>query len=223
MLRASGETIEGQIPGDWFDVFVDDQHNLVVLLMDIRADADSPDDFLGSLIKDTRAALLRHDPLHAAVSDLELRLATQPSAEAGLSILRISQRDARVELLNAGMPAIANVGPGGQLDLYPALSGPVGRRVAEVHPYELLPLVWGGSWLAVSEAVLNNSLDSEHVAALCTKLDLQGQGLSLAGTSSEDLHDALRAQLGATRFRRNGGTTVIVAADPGARFQSGID
>ena len=43
--------------------------------------------------------------LHAVVAELEMQLAIHPGVETGLVILRLSQRDARVELLNAGMPA----------------------------------------------------------------------------------------------------------------------
>ena len=222
MLRASAETIEGPRPCDWFDVFVDERGNLVVLLMDLSSSADSSDGFLASLMRETRAALRQHEPLHSVVNGLEMQLAAHPGVEASLVILRISQRDAKVELLNAGMPAVANAGPGGRLDLYPALSTPVGRRVGEVHPYELLPLVWGGTWLTVSDGMMNGSLDTENVAALCAKLDLAGQGLALAAASSDELYDAFQGVLTSARFLRDDATGVIVGADPAARFQSGI-
>ncbi len=222
MLRASAETIEGPRPSDWFDVFVDDRGDLVVLLMDIHSSAESTDAFVVALLKETRAGLRLHEPLHAVVNGLEMQLAAHPGVEAGLIILRVSQRDARVELLNAGMPAIANACPGGRLDLYPALSGPVGRRVGEVHAYELVPLVWGGTWLAASDGMLNGSLDTENVAALCAKLDLAGQGLALASSSSDELYDAFQGLLTQTRFLRDDATGVLVAADAVTRFQSGI-
>lgn len=223
MLRASGETIEGPRHSDWFDVFIDDHSNLVVLIMDLRS-GDAPESFVRAIVKDTRAALQRHERLHAVVNDLEMQLAAQPGVEAGLTILRIAQRDAKVEVLNAGMPAIANSGPGtgGRIDLYAALSGPVGRRVGEVHPYELVPLVWGGSWLAVSDGMMNGSLDPDNVTALCAKLDLAEQGLTLAGLTSDELYDAFQVVLPAVRFLRDDATGVVVVADPGARFRSGI-
>jgi hypothetical protein len=222
MLRASGETIDGPRPSDWFDVFVDDRGDLVGLLMDVRSSAESSDDFLATLVQDTKTALRRCDALHQVVGELEMMLATHPGVETGLVILRVSQRDARVEMLNAGMPAIANAGPGGRLDMYPALSSPVGRRVGEVHAYELVPLVWGSTWLAVSDGMLNGSLDSENVAALCAKLDLAGRGLSLASASSDELYDAFQRVLSAARFLRDDATGVFVGADAAARFQSGI-
>ncbi len=120
----------------------------------------------------TKNALQRQEPLHTVVAELEMQLAVHPGVEAGLVILRLSQRDARVEVLNAGMPAVANASPGGRLDFHPAQSGAIGRRIGEVHPYELVPLHWGGTWLTVSDGMLNGSLHEDDVAALCVKLDL---------------------------------------------------
>ncbi len=222
MLRASGETIEGPRPSDWFDAFVDDRGDLVVLLMDVRSSAESPADFLATLLGNTRTSLRRCDPLHAVVGELEMQLSIHPGVETGLVILRLSQRDARVELLNAGMPAVANARPGGRLDLYPALSSPVGRRVGEVHPYELVPLVWGGTWLSISDGMMNGSLDTQNVAALCAKLDLANRGLTLASASSDELYDAFQHVLSAARFLRDDATGVLVSADAAARFQSAI-
>lgn len=222
MLRASGETVDGPRPSDWFDVFVDDRGDVVALLMDLRSSAESSDEFLATLARDTKAALLRGSALHEVVSNLEMQMAIYPGTEAGLIVLRLSQRDARVEMLNAGMPAIANTGPGGRLDVYPALSGPVGHRVGEVHPYELVPLLWGGTWLAVSDGMMNGSLDTNNVAALCAKLDLGSRGLALASSSSDELYDEFQHVLSAPRFLRDDATGVLIGADAGARFQSGI-
>ena len=140
MLRAGGETIEGPRPCDSFDVFVDEAGNLVVLLMDVHASVELSGAFAASLMRETRGALHAHQPLHAVVSALQMQLAARPGVEVSLAILRVSQREAKVELLNAGMPPFANAGPGEHVVLHAALSGPVGRRVGEVHPYELVPL-----------------------------------------------------------------------------------
>ncbi len=83
MLRASGETIEGPRPSDWFDAFVDSRGDLVVLLMDVRSSAESSEEFLATLVRDTRAALHRGDALHAVVGDLEMMLAAHPGVETG--------------------------------------------------------------------------------------------------------------------------------------------
>src|SRR4051812_10346728 len=84
MLRASGETMEGPRPSDWFDVFLDDQGDLVALLMDVRSSAESADDFLATLVRSTRSALRRCEALHTVVGELEMQLATHPGTEAGL-------------------------------------------------------------------------------------------------------------------------------------------
>jgi hypothetical protein len=222
MLRASGETIEGPRPSDWFDVFVDEHDNLVAVLLDVRSSAESPPAFLAGLMQTAKDALSQAQPLHTIVGELEMHLAVHPGVEAGLLILRISQRDAKVELLNAGMPAVVNTSPGGRLDFYAAQSSAIGRRVGEVHPYELIPLRWGGTWLAVSDGMLNGALDEESVATLCGRLELANLGLSLAQASAEALYDAFQDALSAPRFLRDDATGILIAADAAARFQSGI-
>jgi hypothetical protein len=222
MLRASGETVEGPRPSDWFDVFVDEHDSLVLVLLDVRSSAESPPSFLASLMQTTKAGLERALPLHTVVAELEIELAVHPGVEAGLVVLRISQRDAKVELLNAGMPAVVNTSPGGRLDFYAAQSSAVGRRVGEVHPYELIPLRWGGTWLAVSDGMLNGASDEESVATLCGRLDLGNRGLALAQSSAETLYDTFQGVLSAARFLRDDATGILIAADAAARFQSGI-
>jgi hypothetical protein len=223
MLRASGETIEGPRPSDSFDVFVDEAGDLVVLLMDFHAAVEPSDAFGATLMQETRRALFEHRPLHAVVNALEMQLAARPGEEAGLSVLRVSQRDAKVEALNAGMPAFANAGPGEHVALHAALSGPVGRRVGEIHPYELLPLAWGSTWLIVSDGMTNGSLAPEHVGALCTALNLCEQGLALVEATADEQYDTFQGLLTAGRFVRDDATFILVSADPDARFQSGID
>src|SRR6478609_5712636 len=213
MLRASGQTVDGPRPSDWFDVFVDERGNLVLALLDVRSSMESPQSFLVALMQNTKAALQRNDALHTVVADLEIQLAAHPGVEAGLLILRISQQDARVELLNAGMPAVVNTSPGGRLDFYPAQSSAVGRRVGEVHPYELLPLRWGGTWLTVSDGMVNGSLSEDSVATLCEKLDLAERGVLLAQASTEDLYDTFQDVLSAARFLRDDATGIVVSAD----------
>ena len=221
MLRASGETIEGPRPSDSFDVFVDQEGDLVVLLIDVQTPLEASDSFVSALMREARDALYERSALHNVVNGLEMQLAARPGVEAGLIVLRLSQRDAKVEVLNAGMPAISNAGPGEHVTLHPALSGAVGKRVGEVHPYELVPLAWGSTWLAVSDGVLNGSLDPENVSALCAKLELTQRGLALTIASPDEQYDAFQAVLPAARFLRDDATFVLVSADPGARFQSG--
>ena len=222
MLRASAKTALGPKPCDGCDIFIDDVGNLVILLLDVRSSAESSERFAATLMRDTRAALVGHQALHSVVNALEMQLATFPGVEVGLVVLRLSQRDAKVEVLNAGMPAVANAGPG-RLELYPALSSPVGRRVGEVHPYELVPLAWGSTWLSVSDGMVNGSLDPENVTALCAQLDLAKCGPALAAQTGDELCDSFQVLLTSMRLLRDDATAVVVAADPSARFQSGID
>jgi hypothetical protein len=190
--------------------------------MDVQTPLEASDGFLTSLMSEACEALREHCALHALVNGLEMQLAARPGVEVGMIVLRLSQRDARVEILNAGMPPIAVAGPGEHVTLHPALSGAVGRRVGEVHPYELVPLSWGSTWLAVSDGVLNGSLDPEDVTALCAKLGLTQRGLALTTATADEQYDAFQAVLPATRFLRDDATFVLVSADPAARFKSGV-
>ncbi len=70
--------------------------------------------------------------------------------------------------------------------------------------------------------MLNGSLETANVAALCTKLDLEQRGLSLAQASPEDLYDVFQDALSPARFVRDDASGVLIAADAAARFQSGI-
>lgn len=222
MLRAAGDTVRGPRPTDSLSLFVDQQGDLVVLLLDLQTPlADS--DLLGSsLMSEAREALDKHAALHSVVGALEMQLGARPGVEVGLLVLRVSQRDARVELLNAGMPPVASAGPGERVSVHPALSDALGRRVGDVHPYELVPLAWGSTWLAVSDGALNGSFDPEGVRVLCSQLGLTEGDLPLSTAASVGQYDAFRALLPAAPFRRDDATLVLVSADPQMRFKSGI-
>jgi hypothetical protein len=83
-------------------------------------------------------------------------------------------------------------------------------------------LRWGGTWLAVSDGMLNGFSSEDSIAALCRKLELESRGLLLAQASSEDLYDVFQGVLSAARFVRDDATGVLIAADAAARFPSGI-
>jgi hypothetical protein len=95
--------------------------------------------------------------------------------------------------------------------------------VGEIHPYELLPLAWGSTWLIVSDGMTSGSLAPEHVGALCTALNLCEQGLALVEATADEQYDTFQGLLTAARFVRDDATFILVSADPDARFQSGID
>jgi len=223
MLRVSGETIEGPRPSDLFDVFTDAVGDLVLVLLDVRSVTDTSASFLANLMRGLRVALEEHEPLHLVVNELEMQLAARPGIEAGAIILRVSQRDARVELLNAGMPPLAQAIPGGALDLHPALSNAVGRRIGEVHPYEVVPLVWGATWLALSDGMTGGSLDGAAVQDVCEKLALGAKGAELAEGTRENVYDAMQAALPTARFSRDDASCVFVASGGSGRFKSGIE
>jgi hypothetical protein len=222
MLRASGETLEGPRPSDLFDLVIDAQGDLTLVLIDLHAGADTPGSQLGNAMRKAREALEAREPLHAVVSALELYFAEHPGLEAGISLLRFSQATSRVEILNAGMPPIAHLAPGAHFSLHAALSSPIGRKVGEVHAYELVPLIWGGVWLIASDGFTAGSLDPEPLRELAAKLDLAGSGRALSAQNSEGFYDKLLAAVPRARFLRDDATLVVVCADPNSRFESGI-
>ncbi|MEP7048809.1 MAG: hypothetical protein ABJB12_00585 [Pseudomonadota bacterium] len=219
MLQAKGETVAGAQPSDFLDVFVDQEGDLVVLLLDLQAPPEASEAFSNSLMREAREALEKHTALHSLVNRLEVLLAARPRMEVGLLVLRLSERDARVEILNAGMPAVASAGPGDHVAVYPALSDALGRRVGEVHPYELVPLAWGSTWLALSDGALDGSAEPDRVAALCAALDLTKRGSSLTAEGSDEHHEALQALLPRAQPGRADATLVLVSSDPPMRFK----
>lgn len=222
MLRASGETLEGPRPSDLFDLVIDSQGDLTLVLIDLHVGAETPGSQLGAAMRRVREALEALEPLHAVASALELYFAEHPGLEAGVSLLRFSQATSRVEILNAGMPPIAHVAPGEHFVLHAALSSPIGRKLGEVHAYELVPLIWGGVWLIASDGFTGGSLDPEPVRELATKLDVVGGGRELSARGSEGFYDKLLETLPRARFLRDDATLVVVCADPDLRFESGI-
>ena len=223
MLRASGETIEGPRHCDSFDVFVDEAGDLVVLLMDVHASVEPSDSFVASLLCDARSALHAHQPLHTVINALEMQLAARPGEEVALAIVRFSQRDAKVELLNAGMPALANAGPAEHVALHAALSGPVGRRVGEVPSLRAFAiglgqhLARGLRWHA--ERFPRPGRRPRDVCQTRASRQWPVVDDSQRGRAVRRLSGSAP---GSTRFLRDDATFILVSADPGTRFQSAI-
>ncbi|HEY2404365.1 MAG TPA: SpoIIE family protein phosphatase [Polyangiaceae bacterium] len=221
MLRVSGETLEGPRPSDLFEVVVDSQGDLTLVLLDVHAPGDSSERALCQAMDRVREALEAREPLHSAVTNLELSFAEWPGREAGIGLLRFSQASSRVEILNAGMPPIMHVVPGGHVTMHHALSTPVGRRVGEVHAYELVPLIWSGVWLIASDGFTNGSLDADPMRELSAKLAIVECGLELSAHTSAEFYDRL-LQVPRARFLRDDATAIVVFADPKSRFESGF-
>jgi hypothetical protein len=87
----------------------------------------------------------------------------------------------------------------------------------------VVPLVWGSTWLAVSDGFTSGSDHPEVVRRLAEELELNERGLTLSGHTPDGLYDLLAGRLtDSGRFSRDDATLVLVGADPHARRDSGF-
>jgi hypothetical protein len=222
MVGVSGAVLRGTPETDACGLVVDEEGSVCVFVVKVTGAAARPDMPALAAAAVGVAAKARL-PIYELLGDLR-RFAASESANLGLSLLRITARDSRVEILNAGMPAIVRLLPGEAPTVYQSRSGPVGNRFAEVHAYELTSLVWGSAWLLTSDGVTAGSLDPVILLR-----GIAGSGLT---QSAHELVDAQIARVeGATlalsaacgETAGDDRTLVVVSADPRRRFESGIE
>lgn len=176
---------------------------------------------LRGALRSARKPLLASAPLQEVVSAVVAE-ASSAGFEIGVGLVRISQSESRVEILNAGMPPIA-CSTEQRVFVYSPRSRAVGRDDDQGHPYEVVPLVWGSTWLLASSGLTGGSLLPDPVQHLCERLELRTRGLELATQTPDELRDTLIARNpDSRRCARDDATLVLIAADPHARLQSGI-
>jgi hypothetical protein len=121
------------------------------------------------------------------------------------------------------MPPLACALPGGNITVHPVLSSPLTSTTTMPPPVEVVPLVWGSTWMAVSDGFTSGSDHPEVVKRLAMDLELRERGLALSQQTPDALYDVLASRLAESgRFSRDDATLVLIGADPNARFQSGI-
>ncbi|HET9954296.1 MAG TPA: SpoIIE family protein phosphatase [Polyangiaceae bacterium] len=161
LLRVSGATWAEASDKTSINVMIDDHAELCAVLLEVHPQTDraavpsegsSPAALLAEVQDLVLEALTQRAPLYEVVSSTRKFCAAHAGCEVGIALMRLSQRDSRAEILNAGMPAIVWIAPDAEIVLHPALSGRIGHTPGEVHAYELCPLVWGSSWLMMSES-----------------------------------------------------------------------
>lgn len=211
-------TLSGRRTSDAVEIVRADDDRTGVVLLDVRAARDT-DALRARLATVAHASLVAHEPMHLLVASLRKVVCDAVAASVGVVALRISTLDARVELLNAGMPPVACVLPDGHLLDFPALSGDVGPRVHKAHPYELIPLTLGSTWIACSDGATQGSL--EDAADLWSSLGLPESAGDLAGASREQLAARLGATLGPAPFSEDA-SLVVVPTRQHVRSASGI-
>jgi hypothetical protein len=222
MLHVSGANARSATDTDAYEVIVDDRAELTLVLLDFDSAEGPKPDLKTEALRVVVEAVKARKPMYEIVSALRTFSAGERKASVGITLLRFSQPDARVEILNAGMPAVACVLPDGRLTLHAALSPAIGRRFGDVHPYELSPLIWGSSWFALSDGLTAGKDSPEDVRSWLTRHDLHKRGAEL---SAEDplAFSALLRELTPTSEPSFGDSSLLVVnADPRRRFRSGI-
>jgi hypothetical protein len=187
-----------------------------LVLLDVRAARDQ-EALRDRLAARAQAALSGREPLHTLAGSLRKIVCEAVAASVGIIALRVCLREERVELLNAGMPAVACVLPDGRQFQFPALSQDIGPRVDKAHPYELMPLTLGTHWFLASDGATEGLEDSSNLWA---GLGLPALAPTLAEETAESLAGRLRLQLGDTLSED--ASLVVVPTRLPARFESGI-
>jgi hypothetical protein len=209
-------TVPGRRTSDRVELVVDAEGSVAVVLLDVRSARDEQE--LRKRLSDrTRACLEASLPFHELVAVLRAEVATSLAATIGISAIRVSWLDGRAEILNAGMPAIACVAPGRGLLEFPALSPDVAAHADQVHPYEMVPLFGGSTWLLCSDGATAGS--PEEAGRLWEALSLSTAPDKLV-TGNDALLARLEATLGIMPPPEDA-TLAVVAVDHAAR-RSGI-
>jgi hypothetical protein len=180
--------VAGTIPGprasDVIEIVDHRDGSVEIALLDVRA-ARGQEQFQARLANAVRASLELRLPLHEVARSLRSVVSLAVAASVGVTILRLSESEERVELLNAGMPPVACVFPDGRVLSLPALSGDVGQRSHGAHPYEMMPRVAGSVWVLASDGATGGSL--EDAGMLWSSLELYEKATELPELTSDEL------------------------------------
>jgi hypothetical protein len=223
MLRITGDTLEGPRESDAFDIVSGPGGEVGIVLLDIQTRQAQPSEIAQPLLNKAARGFAERTPLHAIMLDLVRTLFEFSGTELRVTLMRCSIADARAEITTAGMPPLACVHPGGSITLHPAASPPLISTTNVPPPIEVVPLVWGSTWMAVSDGFTSGSDHPEVVRRLAQDLELHEKGLTLSGQSPDALYDLLASRVSESgRFARDDATLILIGADPSARFQSGF-
>jgi len=229
-LHVTASQLEGRRRTDSLVVTTAAGRELGVALLDLRASALDTKPKLE--VNELRAALtdlasrgLRDGtPLHAIQLDLVRKLMESPLSQLGVTLLRWSAAQARVEISTAGMPPVACAHPNGHVSLHGIATPPLTALSHAPAPIELSPLDWGATWLVVSDGFDANRAQASWVEQLASELDLASVGVELSQETPAALSDLLaKLRSAAARSERDDATLVLVSADGNARLRSGIE
>ncbi len=223
LLRATGDTLEGPRETDSFDVVAGPGGDLGVVLLDVSSRHPDPSVVGKALLAKAKRGLIERTPLHAVMLDLVRALFEFPGTELRVTLMRCEAATARAEIATAGMPPLICAHTSGSVSVHPAPSPPLTPTTMLPPPVEVVPLVWGSTWMAVSDGFTNGSDHPDAVRRLAKDLELVERGLHLSGQTPDALYDLLARRVSeAGRFSRDDATIVLIGADTGARHRSGV-
>lgn len=223
LLRITGDTLEGPRESDCFDIVSGPGGDVGIVLIDVNCRQPEPGKVGQVLLATAARGFTERTPLHAMMLDMVRTLFEFPGTELRVTLMRCSIAEARAEVTIAGMPPLACVHPDGSITVHPPSSPPLTATTTVPPPVEVVPLVWGSTWLAVSDGFTAGSDHPDAVKRLARDLELHEHGLALSGQTPDALYDLLASRvLESGRFARDDATLVLIGADPHARFQSGI-
>ena len=210
--------VTGTIPGprtsDVIEIVDHRDGTVEIALLDVRA-ARGQEQFQARLSNAVRASLELRLPLHEIARSLRSVISLAVAASVGATILRLSESEERVELLNAGMPPVACVFPDGRVLSLPSLSSDVGPRSIGAHPYEMMPWVQGAVWVLASDGATGGSIDDAGL--LWSSLGLYEKASELPELSSEELKARFARGLSALPASEDA-SVVVADSRPRMRF-----
>jgi hypothetical protein len=223
LLRITGDTLEGPRETDSFDIVTGPGGEVGVVVLDLTTRHAQPAEVSQALLRKAARGFAERTPLHALMLDLVRTLFEYAGSELRVTLMRCSVAEARAEITTAGMPPLACVQPGGTITVHPAPSPPLTSTTTVPPPVEVVPLVWGSTWMIVSDGFTSGSDHPDVVRRLARDLELHEKGLALSGQTPDALYDLLATRVSESgRFARDDATLVLIGADPNARFQSGF-
>lgn len=216
-LLVTGETVAARrVSGDTFDVVADGEGRTAVFLLDVAGHGVASGLVLSACRAAVRRALELGKPMDAVVSAIQsclLTLGDVLEAAVAVGILRFSEADATVEVLNAGLPPLVMARAAGGLICYPSRSAPVGLLRGGQHPGEAHQRAPGDVWMLASDGLTSGTLDDDEACALAARIGLPCHGARLAAADPDDLRALILEWASCTQREAADDMTLVIVGD----------
>ena len=207
--------LRGRRSSDAVEMFVERDGSINLILLDVRAARDQVA-LRDRLAARAHEALSAREAMHTLAGSLRKIVCAAVAASVGMIALRRVPARGRVELLNAGMPAVACVLPDGRSFHFPALS-PTSGRAWRRPTLRADPLTPGTHWFLASDGATGGLEDSSNLWAA---LGLPESARTLAQKTPQELAQRLTLEVGDT-LSEDASLVVIPSSLP-PRFESGF-